>query len=94
VKASEGSHRTDRAIWLPPAAGFDKMPRMARRFQFRLRTLLVGVALAAVGCVLAQLAVSEFRERAKQERIRLQRAATNRIWDLPGARARFAEEDK
>jgi hypothetical protein len=70
------------------------MPRMARRFQFRLRTLLVGVALAAVGCVLTQLAVSEFRERAKQERIRLQRAATDRIWDSPSARARFAEEGK
>lgn len=52
--------------------------------------MLIVVALAGVGCVVAQFAVREFRERERRERARSQRAATDRIWDLPGGPGKSA----
>lgn len=70
-----------RSLRCSSRARLDKMPGMVRRFQFRLRTMLIAVALSAVACLVTKTAVSEYRERVRQERIRQQRAATDRIWD-------------
>lgn len=51
------------------------------RLQFRLRTIFWVTAVAAALCLLIPLALREYREHERQQRLRAQREQTDKVFD-------------
>jgi hypothetical protein len=56
------------------------------RFQFRLRSIFILIAVVGLACVMVPFAVKQYSEKARRERIRLQRLETLDKFDGPNVR--------
>ncbi|MBI2824830.1 MAG: hypothetical protein HYX69_09105 [Planctomycetia bacterium] len=66
-------------------------PKPARWYQFSLRTMLVLLALVAVGCVATKYALPRLDEQRRRARARVQRVQTLEMWDVPSISVKMDE---